>query len=85
MRPSMAALMAPGIDHHKNENNKTQRQQHYHPRLVLPNLLEAIAKVLKIHPTALYTSPLKKPTKSWAIDDEIQVVAKGVRGSIAKG
>ena len=81
MWPSMAALMAPGIDHHKNKNNKTQRQQHYHPRLVLPYLLEATAKVLKIHPTALYTSPLKKPTmSSWANRDEIQVVAKAVRG-----
>ena len=41
--------MAPGIDHDKDENQKSDSEENHYPGAIFPNLLNSIRKLGPIH------------------------------------
>ena len=51
------AFMPPCVHHEENENHETENEKHDRSRLVLPELLEAVRKVVRLHVPKQSTPP----------------------------
>ena len=50
------ALVTPGIHDEEDEDHETQNEKNERSRLILPELLDAVRKVVRLHVQVIYTS-----------------------------